>query len=85
MVKHSYMDDAEKNPNPESNKTDTQNIDKKNIGRTDPGLKKGYNEKNPSQPQGNFTPESQSEGQNKSAEGDESKESDPQEPISPSK
>ena len=48
------------------------NKDQKNVPRTDPGLKTGYNEKNPSQPQGGFTPESQADSSAEKNKGDES-------------
>jgi hypothetical protein len=39
-----------------SNNPVTKN--QEDVERTDPALKKGYNEKNPSQPQGAFSPDS---------------------------
>ncbi|RYG00565.1 MAG: hypothetical protein EOO02_14630 [Chitinophagaceae bacterium] len=88
MDKHSYIDDkktdtAEKTKeSPETTKdspakgvkeSGTSKNDQKDLPRTDPGLKKGYNEKNPSQPQGGFTPNSQAEDASEVEEGDESK------------
>ena len=60
-TKHSYMDESEKKPDPAPVEKGTSDKDQKNIKRTDPGLKSGYNEKNPSQPQGGFTADSQTE------------------------
>jgi hypothetical protein len=60
-TKHSYMDESEKKPDPAPVEKGTSDKDQKNIKRTDPALQKGYNEKNPSQPQGGFTADSQAE------------------------
>jgi hypothetical protein len=73
VTKHSYMDDSEKNPDPKPVESGTSNKDQKEVERSDPGLKKGYNEKNPSQPQGGFTAESQADEPEEQNEGDESK------------
>ena len=55
------MDESEKKPEPTPVEKGTSDKDQKNLKRTDPGLQKGYNEKNPSQPQGGFTADSQAE------------------------
>ena len=70
MDKHSYMDDKEKNPDAKPVEPGTNKKDQRDVPRTDPGLKKGYNEKNPGQPQGGFTPQAQTD---EPGEGDESK------------
>ncbi len=70
MDKHSYMDEKEKNPDPKPVEPGTSKKDQRDLPRTDPGLKKGYNEKNPGEPQGGFTPQAHGEG---AEEGDESK------------
>jgi hypothetical protein len=62
VTKHSYMDESEKNPDPAPAEKGTSEKDQKNLERTDPALKKGYNEKNPTQPQGGFTADSQTNG-----------------------
>jgi hypothetical protein len=67
------MDDEEQNPDPKPDESGTNSGDQKNVPRTDPGLKKGYNEKNPSQPQGGFTSASQSDEPAEKDQGDESK------------
>ncbi|RYE54268.1 MAG: hypothetical protein EOP48_12695 [Sphingobacteriales bacterium] len=71
--KHSYMDESENSPDPKPVEKGTSEKDQKNVERTDPGLKKGYNEKNPTQPQGGFTPDSQSDDAAQKTEGDESR------------
>ncbi|HMF71164.1 MAG TPA: hypothetical protein VK616_06795 [Flavitalea sp.] len=73
VTKHSYMDEAEQNADPKPKESGVNSKDQKNIPRTDPGLKKGYNEKNPSQPQGGFTSESQADEPAEKDQGDESK------------
>ena len=55
------MDESEKNPDPAPVEKGTTEKDQKNLDRTDPALKTGYNEKNPTQPQGGFTADSQTE------------------------
>ncbi|HTE24934.1 hypothetical protein [Flavitalea sp.] len=72
-TKHSYMDESEKKPDPAPVEKGTSEKDQKNIRRTDPGLKKGYNEKNPSQPQGGFTADSMADEPSERNQGDESK------------
>jgi len=69
------MDDSEKNPDPKPTESGTTGNDQKNVGRTDPGLKKGYNEKNPSQPQGGFTADSQADEPSEKNQGNESDDS----------
>ena len=71
------MDESEKNPDEKPVEPGTNDKkDQKQIPRTDPTLKKGYNEKNPSQPQGGFTPASQADKPSEINQGDESKPAD---------
>ena len=72
VTKHSYMDESEKKPDPAPVEKGTSEKDQKNIERTDPGLKKGYNEKNPSQPQGGFPADSQTDEASAGNQGDDS-------------
>ena len=51
----------------DTSKTSTKK-NQEDLTRTDPSTKKGYNEKNPSQPQGAFSPDSKE--QHDSVEGD---------------
>jgi hypothetical protein len=67
------MDESEKNPDPKPAEPGTSEKDQKNIEHSDPGLKKGYNEKNPTQPQGGFTADSQADEPAEKNQGDESK------------
>jgi hypothetical protein len=66
------MDESEQNPAPAPVEKGTTDKDQKNAKRTDPDLKKGYNEKNPTQPQGGFTADSQTDEASKRNKGDES-------------
>jgi hypothetical protein len=70
-TKHSYMEDAEKNPDQDPVEPGTSDKDQRNVPRTDPGVKSGYNEKNPGQPQGGFTPDAQRETPAEENAGDE--------------
>ena len=71
-TKHSYMDESEKNPDPQPVEKGTSDKDQKNLERTDPAVKKGYNEKKPTQPQGGFKSESQTEEASENNNHDES-------------
>lgn len=66
------MEETGKEDDTKPAESGTTNKDQKNVERADPGLKKGYNEKNPSQPQGSFTPDSQEDDPGRKNKGDES-------------
>jgi hypothetical protein len=72
-TKHSYMDESEHNPDEKPVESGTSDNDQTKTPRTDPGLKTGYNEKNPGQPQGKFTPDAQADTAAEKNQGDESK------------
>ncbi len=73
MDKQSYMDESEKNPDKKPVEPGTEKEQQDDLPRADPGLKQGYNEKNPTAPQGSFTPESQADEPKEINQGDESK------------
>jgi hypothetical protein len=74
--KHSYIEDDDNKNDSSENKDPNQDNDgdqQDKRERSGPGLKKGYNEKNPSQPQGSFTPDSQGDSNKEKSQGDETK------------